>query len=129
MVMSFQGLGDRGKGDLLLIRARQQTKQVSRNEVEVRDSRQRGTACRLWSFGGLFRRFQMVTKHSPSSLNEPHRLNWAGNSAKRAGTGTAAPKPDSSELVKEPPAKLGRPHTLDLSVSHAMMVCRKNGIT
>jgi hypothetical protein len=90
MVISFQGLGDRGKGDSLLIRARQQTSRClgMKLKSEIRASVALHASVELW---GAFRRFQTVTKHS-FTPDEPHRANWAGNSAKRAGTETAAPQ-------------------------------------
>lgn len=94
MAISFQGLSDRGKGDLLFDKGKTGHKQVSWNEVEVRFEAAWHCCGAFW---GLFRRLQKVTKHSSSSLTKPHRLNLAGNSAKRAGTGTAVPKPDYSD--------------------------------
>ena len=53
MAISFQGPGDRGKGDLLFDKGKTANKQVSWNEVEVRF----GAAWHctpLWSLGGFF---------------------------------------------------------------------------
>jgi hypothetical protein len=53
MAISFQGLGDRGKGDLLFDKGKTANKQVSWNEVEVRF--EAAWHCTpLWSFLGAF---------------------------------------------------------------------------
>lgn len=55
MAISFQGLGDRGKGDLLFDKGKTANMQVSWNEVEVRF--EAAWHCTpLWSLGGFFRR-------------------------------------------------------------------------
>jgi len=87
MVISFQGLGDQGKGDLLLIRAKTANKQVFRNEVEVRDWRQRGTACpgvELWGLFGDSRR---------SLSNSMNLIGSIGRATRRNGQERGLPLP------------------------------------
>jgi hypothetical protein len=96
MVISFQGLGDRGKGDLLLIRARQQTSRClgMKLKSEIRASVALHASVELW---GAFRRFQTVTKHSLSRLM--NLIGPIGRATRRNGQERRLPlpKPDSSE--------------------------------